>query len=123
MSATNEPDFDWSQASSMLGDDPTKVEPDMAEIVLELLESSEVRLKELQAMNATTQRAAIGSQAHQLRGSLLNFGFTAVGTVLLDIEKREYPPAEFPTLAEKAMEAFKACKKLLGERYKSLGIS
>jgi len=123
MSATNEPDFDWVQASSLLGEDPDQVEPDMIAIVVELIESSETRLKELKAMNAATGRAAINSLAHQLRGSLLNFGFTAVGEVLWDIEKREYLPSEYPALIEKAQAAFDSSKKILGERYTSLGIS
>jgi HPt (histidine-containing phosphotransfer) domain-containing protein len=123
MSTINEPDFDWSQASSLLGDDPAQVEPDMAAIVLELIESSEARLKELKTKNAATERVAIRSLAHQLRGSLLNFGFTAVGVVLWDIEKRDYPPSEYPALVEKAQTAFDVSKKMLGARYKSLGIS
>ena len=32
MSTTNEPNFDWSQAASLLGDDPDQVEPDMVAI-------------------------------------------------------------------------------------------
>jgi HPt (histidine-containing phosphotransfer) domain-containing protein len=123
MSATNEPDFDWSQAASLLGDDPSQVEPDMAAIVLELLESSEARFKELKAKNAATELPAIRSLAHQLRGSLLNFGFTAVGAVLMEIEKRDYPPAEFPALVDKAKGIFDASRKMLAARYKSLGIS
>jgi HPt (histidine-containing phosphotransfer) domain-containing protein len=123
MSATNEPDFDWSQASSLLGDDPANVEPDMAAIVLELLESSETRFKELKSKNASTELPAIRSLAHQLRGSLLNFGFTAVGGVLLEIENRDYPPQEYPALVEKALGIFEASRKMLAARYKSLGIS
>ena len=123
MSEINEPDFDWLQASSLLGEDPNQVEPDMIAIVLELIENSEVRLKELKAMDAATGRAAIDSLAHQLRGSLLNFGFTAVGAVLLDIEKREYTPSEYPALVEKAQAAFDTSKKMLGARYTTLGIS
>lgn len=123
MSATHEPNFDWSQASSLLGEDPAQVEPDMIVIVLELIESSAVRFKELKAMNPATERAAINSLAHQLRGSLLNFGFTAVGEVLWDIEKREYTPSEYPALVEKAQAAFDASKKMLGARYTSLRIS
>src|SRR5580658_8243004 len=112
MTTTNEPDFDWSQAASLLGDDPTQVEPDMAAIIVELIQSSEARFKELKAKNADTERAVIRSLAHQLRGSLLNFGFTAVGTVLWDIEKREYPSSEYLALIDKAHATFDASKKM-----------
>src|SRR5580658_1673458 len=112
MTTTNEPDFDWSQAASLLGDDPTQVEPDMAAIIVELIQSSEARFAELKAKNAETERAAIRSLSHQLRGSLLNFGFTAVGTILWDIEKRDYPASEYPDLIEKAYATFHASKKM-----------
>lgn len=123
MSTTSEPAFDWSQAESLLGEDPTQVSPDMADIVVELIEGSADRFKELKAMNAETQHPAIVAAAHQLRGSLLNFGFTEVGTVLLDIEKGVYPPAEYPAKLEKALVAFEASKKLLAKRYPTLRIS
>ncbi|HUB66554.1 MAG TPA: Hpt domain-containing protein [Candidatus Methylacidiphilales bacterium] len=123
MTTTNEPDFDWSQAASLLGDDPAQVEPDMAAIILELIQSSEARFKELKAKNAETERPVICSLAHQLRGSLLNFGFTAVGAILWDIEKREYPASEYPALIEKAHATFDVSKKMFGARYHSLGIS
>ena len=123
MSATDEPEFDWSQAASLLGEDPSQVEKDMIEIVGELIESAKKYLEELKKKNVVTERAEINSQAHQLRGSLLNFGFTGVGKVLLQIEKDEYPPGDYPALVEKAGELFVASTKLLGGRYPSLKLS
>ena len=119
----SEPAFDWSQAASLLGEDPNQVSEDMAAIVLELVESSTERLQELKAMNAETELPAIRSLAHQLRGSLLNFGFTAVGLVLLDIEKKEYPAAAFPGMADEAIAVFGTSKQLLGKRYPTLKIA
>ena len=47
MSATNEPVFDWAQASSLLGDNPNEVEPDMAAIARELVEGADAQFAEL----------------------------------------------------------------------------
>ena len=120
MAESSPPDFDWSQAESLLGDDPQAVPQDMADIVLELVEGSEHRFVELKAFNPATDRPAISAAAHQLRGSLLNFGFVAVGAVLLEIEKRDYPADEYPSLVTRAEATFVASKKLLGVRYPSL---
>ena len=49
MSETKEPEFDWSQAASLLGDDSSQVADDMAEIVRELVDSAEVQFQELRA--------------------------------------------------------------------------
>ena len=96
MSATDEPAFDWDQAASLLGDNPNSVEEEMAVIVRELVDGADGQFAELKAKNAETQRKEIGSLAHGLRGCLLNFGFTAVGTILLEIEKGTYEPSEYP---------------------------
>jgi len=123
MSSANEPNFDWAQAASLLGDDPNDVADDMNEIVVELIDNAAQQFDELRKKDATTQMKEIRAQAHQLRGSLLNFGFTEVGTVLLHIEKDSYPPAEFPGEVEKAWTVFLASKKLLAARYPSLRFS
>jgi HPt (histidine-containing phosphotransfer) domain-containing protein len=120
MSATDEPQFDWSQAASLLGDDPGQVPEDMVEIVQELIESANQHLQELKQKNIETDRKAIGSQAHQLRGSLLNFGFVEVGSILLQVEKGTYPATEYAALITQAEKTFVASKKLLSERYPSL---
>jgi HPt (histidine-containing phosphotransfer) domain-containing protein len=118
-----EPDFDWSQAESLLGEDTQNVPPEMAEIVLELVQSARDRFAEMKTLDPATDRKAIGAAAHQLRGSLLNFGFVAVGAVLLDIEKREYPAAEYPQLLARAESTFVDSTKLLGTRYPSLRLT
>jgi HPt (histidine-containing phosphotransfer) domain-containing protein len=120
---TNEPRFDWSQAASLLGDDPKEVAEDMAEIVRELVESADIQFKEMKEKKIETERKEIGSLAHQLRGCLLNFGFDEVGSMLLHIEKGDYPAAEYPALIDKAQIAFVASKKLLGTRYPTLRIA
>lgn len=122
MSATNEPEFDWSQAASLLGDDPNQVPDDMKAIVRELIESVNEQFQALKSKNAETERKTIGSLAHQLRGCLLNFGFTEVGTMLSHIEKDDYPPGEYPRLINAAAEVFVTSKKMLGGRYPSLGL-
>ena len=123
MSATDEPEFDWSQAASLLGDKPNEVEPEMAEIVRELVEGAAVQFEGLKLKNAETDRKAISSLAHGLRGSLLNFGFTEVGGVLLQVEKGAYPAGEYLDRINHALEVFIASKKRLAERYPSLGLS
>jgi HPt (histidine-containing phosphotransfer) domain-containing protein len=123
MSATNEPKFDWSQAASLLGDDPTQVADDMAEIVRELVESAEVQFKDLRSKKVDTERKEVGSLAHQLRGCLLNFGFDEVGGKLLFIEKGDYAAADYMKLIDEAEAAFVASRKMLAARYPSLGIS
>ena len=123
MSATGEPEFDWSQAASLLGDEPSQVPEDMVEIVQELIENANQQFQELKQKNIETDRKAIGSQAHQLRGSLLNFGFVEVGTILLLVEKGEYPAGEYPVLTSRAENAFEASKKLLSARYPSLKLA
>ncbi len=123
MSQTNEPKFDWSQAASLLGDDPKLVAEDMAEIVRELVESADAQFQELKEKKIETERKEVGALAHQLRGCLLNFGFEEVGNKLLHIEKADYPASEYPDLLEKAQVAFVASKKLLGTRYPTLRIS
>jgi HPt (histidine-containing phosphotransfer) domain-containing protein len=123
MSATDEPAFDWSQAASLLGDQPDGVEPEMAEIVRELVEGAAVQFQELKWKNAETDRKSISSLAHGLRGSLLNFGFTEVGGILLQVEKGAYSAGEYLDRVNHALAVFVASKKMLGERYPSLGLS
>jgi HPt (histidine-containing phosphotransfer) domain-containing protein len=122
MSATQEPGFDWSQAASLLGDNPNEVEADMAAIVRELVEGAEVQFQELKQKNAETDRKAISAQAHGLRGCLLNFGFTEVGGLLLHVEKEIYPAGEYLDRINQAHAVFVGSKKLLAARYPSLGL-
>lgn len=120
MSTTNDPEFDWSQAESLLGEDPENVPEDMGAIVIELIEGSEERFAELAKKTAGSDDVAIAALAHQLRGSLLNFGFTAVGGVLLQIEKKTYPPADYAETVKKAHDTFLASKALLARKYPSI---
>jgi hypothetical protein len=119
----SEPAFDWAQASSLLGDDPNQVDPDMAGIVKELVEQADTQFADLKALNPETDRKAIGSQAHGLRGCLLNFGFTEVGGILLEVEKGPYESSEYLGRINKAEEVFVASKKLLAQRYPGIGLS
>jgi HPt (histidine-containing phosphotransfer) domain-containing protein len=123
MSENHEPDFDWSQAASLLGDDPNAVEAEMAAIVRELVEGAEVQFQELKLKNAETDRKSISSLAHALRGCLLNFGFTEVGGLLFHVEKGTYLAGEYLDRIDQAQAAFVASKKVLAVRYPSLGIS
>ncbi len=124
MSTPTEPAFDWAQASSLLGDDPNQVDPEMAAIARELVEGAEIQFAELKAKNGDTDRKGVSSVAHALRGCLLNFGFTEVGTILVDIEKGPpYTDAEYHEKLERAYVTFLASKKLLAERYPAVGIS
>lgn len=123
MSTSNEPIFDWAQASSLLGDDPNHVDDEMVSIVLELIEDTESEFKILRAKNPVTERKEIGSQAHQLRGSLLNFGFTSVGAALLQLEKGSWEPDEYSSRLDQIWTNFLASKQLLAERYPSLNLS
>lgn len=123
MSESGEPKFDWSQAASLLGDDPNLVAEDMADIVRELVESAETQFQELKEKKIESERKEVGSLAHQLRGCLLNFGFEEVGSQLLHIEKGEYSPAEYPDLLAKSYTAFLASRKMLGKRYPTLRVS
>ena len=122
MSSPTEPDFDWAQAASLLGDDPNQVEPDMAAIVLELVNGADGQFAELASKDFATDQKTVSSLAHALRGCLLNFGFTEVGTILQYIEKGPCTAAEFPKKLEEARTAFLASKKMLAERYPSVGI-
>jgi len=115
-----EPDFDWSQAASLLGDDPQNVPEEMAAIALELVETTGQRLQEMKDKNLETDRKTICGQAHQLRGSLLNFGFTGVGAVLWKIEKTEYTPEQYRALLAETEELFALSTQMLAERYPSL---
>jgi len=123
MSTTQEPAFDWAQASSLLGDDPNAVEADMAAIVRELVEGADVQFKELKSKDAETDRKGVSSLAHALRGCLLNFGFTEVGGLLLHVEKGTYPAGEYLDRINQAEAVFIASKKLLAARYPSIGIA
>jgi HPt (histidine-containing phosphotransfer) domain-containing protein len=123
MSTTQEPAFDWAQASSLLGDDPNSVEADMAAIVRELVEGADVQFKELKSKDAETDRKGVSSLAHALRGCLLNFGFTEVGGLLLHVEKGTYPAGEYLDRINQAEAVFLASKKLLAARYPSIGIA
>ena len=118
-----QPEFDWSQAESLLGEDPAAVPEDMAEIVTELVENAKGKFQELKALNPETERAKISALAHQLRGSLLNFGFVGVGGLLHNVEKKPYESADYPKLMNEAEAAFEASLKLLGERYPTLKLS
>lgn len=94
----------------------------MAAIVLELVGSADGQFDELAGKDFATDKATVCSLAHALRGCLLNFGFTGVGSILQYIEKGPCTAEEFqPKLAE-AREQFVASKKLLAERYPSVGI-
>lgn len=124
MSTPTEPAFDWAQASSLLGEDPNVVDPEMASIARELVDGAEVQFAELKTKNADMARKEIGSLAHALRGCLLNFGFTEVGTILMDIEKGPpYTDAEYREKLARAYATFLASKKMLAERYPAVGIS
>jgi hypothetical protein len=118
-----EPAFDWSQAESLLGDNPNQVDPDMAAIILELIETSETRLHELKAMNPATDPKPVSGLAHQLRGSLLNFGYTDAGKALHKIEYKEYPEGAFDATCDEAIDLFHASNKLLAAKYPTLGIA
>ena len=122
MSSSEEPAFDWSQAESLLGDNPNQVEPDMAAIVLELVGSADGQFTELAGKNFATDQKTVSSLAHALRGCLLNFGFTEVGTILQYIEKGPCTAEEFPAKLEEARQAFLTSKAMLAARYPSLGI-
>jgi len=122
MSTPNEPAFDWAQAASLLGDDPNQVEPDMAAIVLELVTGADAQFAELAGKDFATDQKTVSSLAHALRGCLLNFGFTEVGSILQYIEKGPCTAAEFPVKLEEARQAFLASKQMLAERYPSVGI-
>jgi hypothetical protein len=123
MSATQEPAFDWSQAASLLGDDPHAVDTEMAVIVRELVEGAGVQFHELKLLNPETDRKTISAQAHGLRGCLLNFGFTEVGGVLLQIERGPYQSGEYLDRINQAEAAFVTSKNLLAARYPSVGLS
>ena len=122
MSATNEPAFDWEQAASLLGDNPNAVDEEMAVIVRELVEGAEVQFQQLKLKNAETDRKAISSLAHALRGCLLNFGFTEVGGLLFQVEKGAYQAGEHLERIDQAHTVFIASKKLLAARYPSIGL-
>lgn len=117
-----EPAFDWAQAASLLGDDPHQVEPDMAAIVLELVTGADAQFDELAGKDFASDKKTVCSLSHALRGCLLNFGFTGVGAVLQYIEKGPCTAEEFPQKLAEAREIFLASKKLLAERYPSVGI-
>ncbi len=120
MPESSQPEFDWSQAESLLGEDPNGVPPDMAEIMIELVQSANERFAELETLDPAASRREIGAAAHQLRGSLLNFGFASVGAVLLDIEKKEYPITDYLNLLARAKSVFRESLKLVAARYPSL---
>jgi hypothetical protein len=119
----NEPAFDWSQAESLLGDNPNQVDPEMGAIILELISSSETRLQELKAMDPAVDPKPVSGLAHQLRGSLLNFGYTDAGKALHKIEYKEYAEGAFGSTMDEAISLFHASNKLLAEKYPVLGIS
>jgi len=119
----NEPDFDWSQAASLLGDDPQDVPEEMAAIVQELVETTTVRFQELKGKDIEADPKTVRGLAHQLRGSLLNFGFTGVATVLWKIEKTEYTPDEYLKMLAEAESLFVASTRMLTERYPTLRFS
>ncbi len=123
MSTTQEPAFDWSQASSLLGDDPNAVDPEMATIARELVEDADRQFQSLKALNPETDRKTISSQAHGLRGCLLNFGFTEVGTILLQVEKGPYESSDYLNRINQAESVFVTSKKLLAARYPSIGLA
>jgi hypothetical protein len=123
MSSETEPAFDWAQAASLLGDDPNSVEPDMAEIARELVEGAKVQFADLKTKDPETDRKGIGAAAHALRGCLLNFGFTEVGTLLLQLEKGNFPSAEYLARVDQAEAVFNVSRKLLGERYPALELA
>ncbi len=123
MSNAAEPDFDWAQASSLLGDDPQNVAPDMAAIVVELVESAEGQFAELKAKDFASEHKTVTGLAHALRGCLLNFGFTGVGSILQYIEKGPCTAEEFPTKMKEAYAAFLASKQMLAARYPAVGIA
>jgi HPt (histidine-containing phosphotransfer) domain-containing protein len=119
----SEPAFDWSQAASLLGDDPNNVDPDMAAIVQELVAGADGQFEELKSKDMATDKKTVSSLAHALRGCLLNFGFTEVGGILQYIEKGPCTPEEFPGKMDEAYAAFVASKKMLAERYPGAGIA
>jgi len=119
----DEPEFDWSQAASLLGDEPQDVPEEMAAIVLELIETTIVRLDELKSKDYTTDQKGIRSLAHQVRGSLLNFGFTGVGGVLFKIEKTEYSAEEYQQMLAETDALFAESTKMLAQRYPTLGLA
>jgi HPt (histidine-containing phosphotransfer) domain-containing protein len=122
MSAPDEPAFDWSQAASLLGDNPDEVDADMAAIVRELVEGAEVQFQDLRAKTNDADRKNISALAHGLRGCLLNFGFTEVGGILMQVEKGTYSSEEYLQRVDQAQAVFVTSKKMLAARYPSLGL-
>jgi HPt (histidine-containing phosphotransfer) domain-containing protein len=106
-----------------LGEDPDAVDPDMAAIARELVEGANGQFAELKGKNPETERKEISSLAHALRGCLLNFGFTAVGTLLQHVEKASYSASEYVSRIEEAEAVFIASKELLAARYPSIGLA
>lgn len=120
---SDKPDFDWSQAASLLGDDPQDVPEDMAAIAQELVETTAQRLQELKEKKLEADRKVIGGLAHQIRGSLLNFGFTGVAAVLWKIEKTEYTAEEYDKMLVEIDSLFAESTQMLAERYPTLRFS
>ena len=78
----------------------------MAAIVLELVQGADGQFDELASKDFATDKKTVSSLAHALRGCLLNFGFTEVGTILQYIEKGPCTAEEFPGKLAEAREAF-----------------
>lgn len=123
MNMPDEPHIDWIQAASLLGDDPNQVPQDMVDIVLELIQSGNERLQELRTKNPSVDSKVISAQAHQLRGSLLNFGFAKVGSILFRVEKQDYSSNEYLGLIDQTQATLDASIKILAERYPSIRIA
>jgi len=87
-----------------------------------LVEGAEAQFQELKLKNAEMDQKTISSLAHALRGCLLNFGFTEVGGLLLQIEKGAYPAGEYLDRINQAHEVFVVSKKLLAAHYPSIGL-
>ena len=89
----------------------------------ELVDGADAQFQELRSKNAETERKEISALAHGLRGCLLNFGFTEVGGLLMEVENGTYPASEYLGRIDQAQVVFITSKNLLAARYPSLGLA
>lgn len=100
--------IDWNQASALLGPVGEPVSSEMNELFREMeayvlegfQELAKADLKTPESITSVTKRA------HQLRGSMLNFGFTGTASILLSVETQKHTPKEITALIKSAKESF-----------------
>ena len=114
--------IDWEQLEMIFGEDEEDFDEDMAELFQEFIEDGLARFSTIKELDLASQSEAIAKEAHKLKGSAANFGFSEVALHLANIENNiaTISPDEYAGSLAKAESAFSESQSIVVGRYPAL---